>query len=505
MPRPSLISSLCVICLSVVSAAGWMGVRLDGPSPTRAASTSPVRPASGVDQGLTSEGRRRDAWQPSPVPAGVSGGQKAPTDTSRSAGNNDAAPDARRRDAWQPSPVPAQGSGAGNGTVARPLAVGAVQALPAAVPVVVPGRTDAGSVVPAGDASNAQPSGIWTVLSRAVSVIQDPSRDVARIVHLIANVITDTSGDGEPLSGMTYLNYDDLFTTERLEALYGKGVLPKRRGEWHYEQIDSRALGSSQQLLVWTPAGYESSVSKLPTLYLLHGAGGPGGFGVDEWLGYAITEDLDRLIDQRMIEPMIVVLPDGQQGYWTNQANGGPQWADFITEDVVPYVDAHFRTDARRERRAIGGLSMGAHGAMQIAYRRPELFSIAGAHSPTIRPFEDSPEFFGDQAHFRLYDPLTLVRTSNNAKRVLTWIDLGNEDKFRATTAEMRQALLAREAPLEFHVFQGEHEGWYWMGYLPEYLRFYSRALYSKTFTPDGAPDLEDDTVLLTASAQPGQ
>lgn len=90
---------------------------------------------------------------------------------------------------------------------------------------------------------------------------------------------------------------------------------------------------------------------------------------------------------------------------------------------------------------------MGAHGAMQIAYRRPELFSIAGAHSPTIRPFEDSPEFFGDQAHFRLYDPLTLVRTSNNAKRVLTWIDLGNEDKFRATTAEMRQALLTREAP----------------------------------------------------------
>ena len=505
MSRPSLLSSLCVVCLSVVSAAGWMGVRLDGTASPRASSTAAVRPTGGMDAGLTSQGRRRDAWQPSPVPAGVSGGQKARTDTASQAGSNASTVDVRRRDAWQPSPVPAQGSGAVGVAVARPVPVGGAQALPASVPVVAPARSAASHASRVVDASNAQQGGIWTALTRAVSVIQDPSRDVARIVHLIANVITDTTGEGEPLSGMMYLNYEDVFTTERLEAIYGTGVLPKRRGEWHYEQVDSRALGSSEQVLVWTPAGYESSVSRLPTLYLLHGAGGPGGFGVDEWLGYAITEDLDRLIDQRMIEPMIVVLPDGQQGYWTNHANSGPQWADFVTDDIVPYVDAHFRTDARRERRAIGGLSMGAHGAMQIAYRRPELFSIAGAHSPTIRPFEDSPEFFGDQAHFRLYDPLMIVRTTNNAKRVLTWIDLGNEDKFRWTTAEMRQALLAHDAPLEFHVFEGEHEGWYWMGYLPEYLRFYSRALHSTTFTPDGAPDLQDDMILLTAPAQPGR
>ncbi len=505
MRFPSIISSLCLICLSVVSAAGWMGVRLDGPSVARAASTSSVRPHVGPDQGLTSEGRRRNAWQPSPVPAGVAKGQKAAGEQPRALGSDDAPQDARRREAWQPSPVPVQGSGAVNGTLVKPVAVGRVQALPATVPVIVPGRTDTTTAGGSGDAANRQPSGIWTTLTRVVSVIQNPSRDVGRIVHQIVNVITDTSGEGEPLSGMTYLNYDDLLTTERVEAIYGRGVMPTRRGQWHYEQVDSRALGSSQQLLVWTPAGYENSLSRLPTLYLLHGAGGPGGFGVDEWLGYAITEDLDRLVDQRIIEPMIVVLPDGQQGYWTNHANGGPQWADFVTNDVVPYVDAHFRTDARRERRAIGGLSMGAHGAMQIAYRRPELFSVAGAHSPTIRPFEDSPEFFGDEAHFRLYDPLTLVRTSNSAKRVLTWIDLGNEDKFRATTAEMRQALLSRHAPLEFHVFEGEHEGWYWMGYLPEYLGFYSRALYSKRFTPDGAPDVTDRAALLTASAQSGR
>jgi len=41
------------------------------------------------------------------------------------------------------------------------------------------------------------------------------------------------------------------------------------------------------------------------------------------------------------------------------------------------------------------------------------------------------------------------------------------------------------------------------MGYLPEYLRFYSRALYADKFTPNGAPKIEADSILLTANAQP--
>ena len=342
--------------------------------------------------------------------------------------------------------------------------------------------------------------GIWQSLLRFVDGVQDP---VLRVEGLTSRVPNSPAG-GPPETGalLPFVSNGELFTAERLEELYGPGVLPERRGEWHYEDIPSLAVGESQHLLVWTPAGYETYEVRYPTLYLLHGAGSSESHGVDEWLGYALTEDLDRLIDTGLIEPMIVVLPFGAQGYWVNHADGGPRWSDFVTDEVVPHVDTMFRTDARRERRAVGGLSMGGHGALQIAFRRPDVFATAGAHSPTIRPFEDSPLFFGDTAHFATYDPLTLAQSGSGADRVTTWIDLGNEDLFLASTVTLRDALQARQAELHFHVFEGEHEGWYWMEYLPEYLQFYSRALAAVQYTEAGAPTIQVATMLRMATAQ---
>lgn len=344
-------------------------------------------------------------------------------------------------------------------------------------------------------------NGIWSAFARLVDAAQGPSWEAGRVAVRAADHVPAV--EPVPSLGATFRLYDDLFTTERLEALYGVGLLPESRGEWQYHQVPSLAVGESHQLLVWTPPGYETSGESYPTVYLLHGAGSATAYGADEWLGYGITEDLDRLIDSGFIDPMIVVLPFGAQGYWVNHADGGPQWSDYVTDEVVPYVDRAFRTDARRERRAIGGLSMGAHGALQISYRRPDLFAIAGAHSPTIRAFGESPIFFGDERHFETYDPLAVATIGPGAMRVTTWIDLGNEDVFLESTSKLRDALVARGAEVHFHVFEGEHEGWYWMGYLPEYLRFYSSALGAERFTAGGAPLVEADALLLSASAQP--
>jgi S-formylglutathione hydrolase FrmB len=220
----------------------------------------------------------------------------------------------------------------------------------------------------------------------------------------------------------------------------------------------------------------------------LHGAGGPAGFGVEEWLGYALTEDLDRLVALRLIEPLLVVLPEGEQGYWINHAAEGPRWADFVAVDLVRHVDATFRTEARRERRAIGGLSMGGHGALQLALNHPDVFAVAGAHSPTLRPFEESPAFFGDQRWFARFDPLALSQRTDAVRRVAFWIDAGHEDRWGARAAALARALEARRAPVTHTVLEGEHEGWYWQDYLPEYLNFYARALHATARTPQGAP-----------------
>jgi enterochelin esterase-like enzyme len=332
-------------------------------------------------------------------------------------------------------------------------------------------------------------------------LLHDPSIELKKAAARLTAIEAD--GTAEPLADLRFITYDELFTYDRLDEMYKDGVMPPTRGRWSYPTFTSARVQNTHEVLIWTPPGYETSGMTYPTLYLLHGAGSPSVFGVDEWLGYALTEDLDRLIDCGFIEPMIVVLPFGEQGYWVNHADGGPQWSDYVTDEIVAFVDREFRTDNRRERRAIGGLSMGGHGALQIAYRRSDLFAVAGAHSPTIRPYDESPTFFGNQKHFALYDPLTLAASSTGVMQVTTWVDLGNEDRFRASTAQLRNALVTRGAELHFNVFEGEHEGWYWMGYLPEYLRFYSRALHANTFTPSGAPKIEADSILLTANAQP--
>ena len=233
---------------------------------------------------------------------------------------------------------------------------------------------------------------------------------------------------GPPVAvGDAYLPYSQLFTADRLEAPFAGG-LPAARGEWREAHFFSRALHREEAYLVWLPPGYGDGRATYPTLYLLHGVGGPDGAGVGEWLGYALTEDLDRMLALGLLEPMLVVLPAGEQGYWMNHADGGPRWADFVARDLVTHVDATFRTDPRRERRAVGGLSMGGHGALQLALNFPDVFGIAGAHSPTLRPFADSPEFFGDPAWFARYDPLSLIQRTDAARRIAFWIDVGADD-----------------------------------------------------------------------------
>ena len=200
----------------------------------------------------------------------------------------------------------------------------------------------------------------------------------------------------------------EALTAGRLEAAF-EGALPEAQGAWREVGFFSRALGRDVAYLVWLPPGYGQPAGAgertYPALYLLHGAGGPAGFGAEEWLGYALTEALDRLVALGLIEPLLVVLPEGEQGYWINHAAGAARWADFVAVDLVRHVDATFRTEARRERRAIGGLSMGGHGALQLALNHPDVFAVAGAHSPTLRPFEESPAFFGDRRWFARFDP----------------------------------------------------------------------------------------------------
>jgi enterochelin esterase-like enzyme len=241
----------------------------------------------------------------------------------------------------------------------------------------------------------------------------------------------------------------------------------------------SRTLDRTMPYFIYVPPGYDSTGQRYPVAYMLHGMGGSN----TEWKGYNLLGQADDLIKAGAIAPMLIVLPQGDQSYWVDHANG-PQWGQYTAHDVVDEIDSHWRTLADRDHRAIGGLSMGAQGALQLALLYPDVFGIVGAHSPTLRNWEESaswfpPEFYRDEVYFDQHDPVSLVEVHPEVARRLTiWIDVGADDvEWRPVVTDFHDLLVARDVAHEFHVLPGNHNGDdYWAPHGGEYLRFYARA-----------------------------
>lgn len=238
----------------------------------------------------------------------------------------------------------------------------------------------------------------------------------------------------------------------------------------------SSALGREMPYSVYLPPAYDSAQSThYPVLYMLHGLGGDH---VIEWRAYGIVELTEELLRAGLIEPLIIVLPEGEDGYWMDHADGGPAWGTYVADDLVAEIDSHFRTIPTREARALGGNSMGGHGAMQLAMNYPERFGVVGMHSPTLHGFDTAPAYFGSRDYFETHDPGSLVKRNPAIARALRiWLDVGDRDNWNPIATGFHQELVDLQVPHEFHVFSGVHEDNYWTANLRAYIEFYSRAL----------------------------
>jgi enterochelin esterase-like enzyme len=273
---------------------------------------------------------------------------------------------------------------------------------------------------------------------------------------------------------------DGIRVPERILA-----TLPQNSPQWtlpggafHDVTFDSPVLGRTMPYRVYLPRSYdtpEGAGRRYPVVYLLHGMGGRW----DEWTGYGVEEVANQLFATDELPELILILPQGGLGYWMDQDGpGATPWTQYVVRDLVPHVDATYRTLARREARAVGGLSMGAHGAITLALTYPEVFGVAGAHSPSIRARASAPAYFGaDDAAFARRDPLALARSVELETPPRIWIDAGADDPWRPGAEALRDALEARGWAPEYHVYPGEHDGWYWGDHLWEYLPFYGQAL----------------------------
>lgn len=142
---------------------------------------------------------------------------------------------------------------------------------------------------------------------------------------------------------------------------------------------------------IYLPPGYAASTKRYPVLYLLHGIGDDNMDFVDNEGPFNTIQDLmDTGITAHRIREMIIVTPDEKTNwfgsFYTNSSVTG-NWDDFTTTELVHYIDTRYRTIATAASRAIAGHSMGGYGAISLAMKHPDVFSIAyGMNSAFIGP-----------------------------------------------------------------------------------------------------------------------
>ena len=176
------------------------------------------------------------------------------------------------------------------------------------------------------------------------------------------------------------------------------------------KQLDSRlieltfttpALSGTTPVRVLLPAGYASSDRHYPVLYLLHGCCNYDVSGAASWTVHGDAEALTAGL------PLIVVMPDsGAGGFysdWYNNGSGGPpMYETYDINELIPWVDQHYRTIPDRTGRVLAGLSMGGYGAMELAARHPDMFVAAASFSGAVDNMD--PDFGGADAAFPALD-----------------------------------------------------------------------------------------------------
>jgi S-formylglutathione hydrolase FrmB len=132
---------------------------------------------------------------------------------------------------------------------------------------------------------------------------------------------------------------------------------------------------------IYLPPNYEESGKRFPVVYCLTGFTGRGKMLMnDNAFTPNLAERMDLLIAENKIKPMIVVMPDcftyyGGSQYINSSATG--DYEDYLTREIVPFVDENFRTPNDKNSRAVMGKSSGGYGALIMAMHHADVFGLA--------------------------------------------------------------------------------------------------------------------------------
>ena len=231
------------------------------------------------------------------------------------------------------------------------------------------------------------------------------------------------------------------------------------RGDLHEIWYDSPSLNSNRRMIVYTPYGYDENPDKrYPVLYLMHG----GMRDEEQWADLGLVRQiLDNRIEKGEAVPMIVVMPNHRTEYAAAEHIEVPGYrferqstlsfgrgGDFQTslrDDIIPYIDSHYRTIADKAHRAVGGFSMGGGVTVNTILTLPEYFDYA---IPMAAGSQDNPQ---------------TVAKWQNVKKIgykLIYIGIGLDDTGYKGAETMHNVLSRLDMPHVFSLSPGGH-AWY--------------------------------------------
>ena len=171
------------------------------------------------------------------------------------------------------------------------------------------------------------------------------------------------------------------------------------------------------------------------------------------------------------LAPALVVVPQGDNGYWSDWLDGQHAWGALVPEVLVPALRGAYPVEERPGAHAIAGLSMGGFGALSVGLRHPELFGVVAALSPTdlelavkAQPGRKTyTRLVGrpaDQRRLAAINPLHLVQAGKGAGQrfLLAW-GAAEADKFAVGCRRLESALRGRGVPVEVRPVPGGGHG----------------------------------------------
>lgn len=245
-------------------------------------------------------------------------------------------------------------------------------------------------------------------------------------------------------------------------------------GRMNYFRFSTSQIGWKPGVNVLLPDDYGSGNRRYPVMYLLHG-------GLQDFRKFDMEDDIRGLTAGRRL---IVVMPDGGGAGWYSNPKtsfSGPRnWENFHINQLIPWVDANFRTYAEYDGRAVSGFSMGGFGALKYAAKYYGHFASVSSHSGPASLRRDGGlvghwanqsskidlnggtiygEPFWDQGRVSADNPVERLPSYDN-KRIFLVCGLDedvNEPPVRAGQREFRGLLSQRGTPHEWHELAGAH------------------------------------------------